>query len=211
MFVSNKFDEIRPYTDEEVPEIMQRLLIDPVFNRVLNNFFGDETKIRQIKESMVETKDVESFQRRFMIPFLESILESSTRGVTIEGLEHLDKNKSYLFISNHRDIVLDSALLNVQMYKFGYKSTEIAMGSNLLIYQWIEDLSRVNRSFIVKRNIPVREMLHSSHLLSSYIRHTVTENGNSIWIAQREGRAKDGFDQTSPAVLKMLNIPLAEV
>ncbi len=206
MFVSNKFDEIRPYTDEEVPEIMQRLLIDPVFNRVLNNFFGDETKIRQIKESMVETKDVESFQRRFMIPFLESILESSTRGVTIEGLEHLDKNKSYLFISNHRDIVLDSALLNVQMYKFGYKSTEIAMGSNLLIYQWIEDLSRVNRSFIVKRNIPVREMLHSSHLLSSYIRHTVTENGNSIWIAQREGRAKDGFDQTSPAVLKMLNM-----
>ena len=206
MFVSNKFDEIRPYTDEEVPEIMQRLLIDPVFNRVLNNFFGDETKIRQIKESMVETKDVESFQRRFMIPFLESILESSTRGVTIEGLEHLDKNKSYLFISNHRDIVLDSALLNVQMYKFGYNSTEIAMGSNLLIYQWIEDISRVNRSFIVKRNIPVREMLHSSHLLSSYIRHTITENGNSIWIAQREGRAKDGFDQTSPAVLKMLNM-----
>ena len=206
MFVSNKFDEIRPYTDEEVPEIMNRLLIDPVFNRVLNNFFGDEAKIRHIKESMVETSDVETFQRKFMIPFLENILDSSTQGITIEGLEHLDKNKSYLFISNHRDIVLDSALLNVQMYKFGYRSTEIAMGSNLLIYQWIEDLSRVNRSFIVKRNIPVREMLHSSHLLSSYIRHTVTENGNSIWIAQREGRAKDGFDQTSPALLKMLNM-----
>ena len=155
MFVSNKFDEIRPYTDEEVPEIMNRLLIDPVFNRVLNNFFGDEAKIRHIKESMVETSDVETFQRKFMIPFLENILDSSTQGITIEGLEHLDKNKSYLFISNHRDIVLDSALLNVQMYKFGYRSTEIAMGSNLLIYQWIEDLSRVNRSFIVKRNIPV--------------------------------------------------------
>jgi hypothetical protein len=92
------------------------------------------------------------------------------------------------------------------MYKFGYKSTEIAMGSNLLVYQWIEDLSRVNRSFIVKRNIPTKQILESSKLLSSYIRQTVTNNGNSIWIAQREGRSKDGLDLTSPALLKMLNL-----
>ncbi len=206
MLESNEFDEIRPYNDEEVPEIMNKLLVDPVFARVLKNVFADDAKIQVIRDTMLQIQNVEAFQRAFMIPFLENIINTSTKGITIAGLEHLEKDRSYLFISNHRDIVLDSALLNEEMYKYGYNSTEIAMGSNLLVYQWIEDLSRVNRSFIVKRNIPVRQMLKSSHLLSSYIRHTVTNNGNSIWIAQREGRSKDGLDLTSPAVLKMLNM-----
>jgi len=206
MSVSNDFDEIRPYNDDEVPEIMARLLVDPVFTRVLRNLFVDDVKIQEVRESMLQTRDVESFQLRFMVPFLENIIRSSTKGLTIGGLENLKKDESYLYISNHRDIVLDSALLNVQMYKFGYKPTEIAIGSNLLIYPWIEDISRVNRSFIVKRNIPTKQMLESSKLLSSYIRHTVNNNGNSIWIAQREGRSKDGLDLTSPAVLKMLNM-----
>ena len=206
MSVSNEFDEIRPYNDNEVPEIMTRLLADPVFTRVLKNLYVDDAKINEVRDAMSQTQNVETFQLRFMVPFLEGILNSSTRGLTIGGLGNLDKGQSYLFISNHRDIVLDSALLNVQMYKFGYKSTEIAMGSNLLVYQWIEDLSRVNRSFIVKRNIPTKQMLESSKLLSSYIRHTITSNGNSIWIAQREGRSKDGLDLTSPALLKMLNM-----
>jgi len=206
MLIPNEFDEIRPYYDEEVPETMTRLLADPVFARVLQRLFVDDTKIQEIRESMLQTRNVESFQWRFMVPFLENIIMSSTQGITVEGLEHLEKDRSYLFISNHRDIVLDSALLNIQMYKFGYNTTEIAMGSNLLIYQWIEDLSRVNRSFIVKRNIPVRQMIESSKLLSAYIRKTVTNNGNSIWISQREGRSKDGLDLTSPALLKMLNM-----
>ena len=206
MLESNEFDEIRPYRDEEVPDIMSRLLVDPVFARVLKNIFADDAKIQGIRDTMLQIQNVEAFQRAFMIPFLENIINTSTKGITIAGLEHLEKDRSYLFISNHRDIVLDSAFLNEEMYKYGYNSTEIAMGSNLLVYQWIEDLSRVNRSFIVKRNIPVRQMLKASHLLSSYIRHTVTNNGNSIWIAQREGRSKDGLDLTSPAVLKMLNM-----
>ena len=206
MLAPSDFDEIRPYRDEEVPEIMDRLLIDPVFERVLKNLFVEESKIHEIKEAMVNTHNVESFQLRFMVPFLENIIKSSIREMTVGGLENLEKDKSYLFISNHRDIVLDSALLNVEIYKCGFKPTEIAIGSNLLIYPWIEDVSRVNRSFIVKRNIPVRQMLKSSHVLSEYIRQTVTTNGNSIWIAQREGRSKDGLDQTSPALLKMLNM-----
>jgi len=207
MLVSNEFDEIRPYYDEEVPAIMTRLLADPVFTRVLNNLYAaDEIKIKEVRDAMQQTQNVESFQLRFMVPFLEGILKSSTRGLTVGGLEYLEKDQSYLFISNHRDIVLDSALLNVEMYKFGYKSTEIAIGSNLLVYQWIEDISRVNRSFIVKRNIPVRQMLEASNLLSAYIRQTISNNGNSIWIAQREGRSKDGLDMTSPALLKMLNM-----
>ena len=200
------FDEIRPYRDEEVPEIMNRLLDDPVFARVLQNSFKDEAKIQGIRDAMGRTKDVESFQLTFMVPFLEGIISSSISQLTIGGLENLSKEKSYLFISNHRDIVLDSALLNVEIYKNGFKPTEIAIGSNLLIYQWIEDVSRVNRSFIVRRNIPVREMLQSSGLLSEYIRQTIKTNSNSIWIAQREGRSKDGLDQTSPALLKMLNM-----
>ena len=206
MLAVSDFDEIRPYRDEEVPEIMSRLLVDPVFTRVLHNLFVEETKIQEIRDAMTRTKDVESFQLTFMVPFLERIISSSISQLTIGGLENLEKDKSYLFISNHRDIVLDSALLNVEIYKHGFKPTEIAIGSNLLVYQWIEDVSRVNRSFIVKRNIPVREMLRSSHLLSEYIRQTVITNGNSIWIAQREGRSKDGLDQTSPALLKMLNM-----
>lgn len=206
MLAANDFDEIRPYYNEEVPGVMTRLLADPVFTRVLQNLFIDEAKIKEIREAMFQTRDVESFQLRFMVPFLENIIKSSTNGLTIGGLEHLKKDQSYLFISNHRDIILDSALLNVQMYKFGFKPTAIAIGSNLLIYPWIEDISRVNRSFIVKRNLPSRQILESSHLLSSYIRKTIVNNGNSIWIAQREGRSKDGLDQTSPALLKMLNM-----
>jgi len=206
MLASNDFDEIRPYRDEEVPEIMDRLLVDPVFARVLKNLFIEESKIQDIRNSMVRTNNVESFQLTFMVPFLERIIKSSISELTVGGLDYLSKEKSYLFISNHRDIVLDSALLNVEVYKHGFKPTEIAIGSNLLIYPWIEDVSRINRSFIVKRNIPVRQMLESSHLLSEYIRQTVTTNGSSIWIAQREGRSKDGLDQTSPALLKMLNM-----
>jgi Acyltransferase len=203
---SNDFDEIRPYRDAEVSEVMNRLLVDPVFARVLQNLFGDETKINAVKVALAATKTVESFQLNFSVPFLEKIIQSSVTELTIGGLELLNSEQSYLFVSNHRDIILDSAFLNVEIYRNGFKPTEIAIGSNLLVYPWIEDVSRVNRSFIVKRNIPVRQMLESSGLLSEYMRHTIINNGNSIWIAQREGRSKDGLDQTSPALLKMLNM-----
>jgi 1-acyl-sn-glycerol-3-phosphate acyltransferase len=200
------FDDIRPYRDEEIPGMMIKLLDDPIFTKVLRKMFRDEDKCREIEDAMRLTTTVESFQRRFMVPFLDNIIETSTQGLFLGGLENLKKRGSYLFISNHRDIVLDSALLNVEMYKYGYTPTEIAMGSNLLISPWIEVISRVNRSFIVKRNIPVKQMLESSKKLSAYIRNCVKNNGDSIWIAQREGRAKDGFDQTQPSLLKMLNM-----
>jgi 1-acyl-sn-glycerol-3-phosphate acyltransferase len=124
----------------------------------------------------------------------------------MKGLENLDKDSRYLYISNHRDIILDSALMNVEMHASGFSPTEIAIGSNLLIFPWINDLVRINRSFIVNRNIPVKQMLHSSKQLSHYIRHMITKGSDSIWIAQREGRAKDGNDITQPALLKMLNM-----
>ena len=162
--------------------------------------------MEQIKAGLRMTKSIEVFQDKFVVPLINRILASSSHGLTMNGLEELDKNSRYLFISNHRDIILDVALMNVEMHASGFRSTEIAIGSNLLVYPWINDLVRINRSFIVKRNIPVKEMLVSSRHLSSYIRQLITRGADSVWIAQREGRAKDGNDMTQPALLKMLNM-----
>jgi len=207
MHSTYNFDDIRPYRNDEFSTILARLLNDPEFERVLQNklILGD-VEFVQMKAAMMETKSIEEFQKRFVVPIINKILASSSNGLTMSGLENLNKNQRYLFVSNHRDIILDSALLNVKMHADGFSSTEIAIGSNLLIFPWINDLVRINRSFIVKRNIPVKQMLLSSRLLSHYIRQMITKGSDSIWIAQREGRAKDGNDYTQPAVLKMLNM-----
>ena len=207
MHSTYNFDDIRPYRNDEFSTILARLLDDPEFERVLQNklILGD-VEFVQVKAAMMETKSIEEFQERFVVPIINKILAFSSNGLTMSGLENLDKNQRYLFVSNHRDIILDAALLNVKMHADGFSSTEIAIGSNLLIFPWINDLVRINRSFIVKRNIPVKQMLLSSRLLSHYIRQMITKGSDSIWIAQREGRAKDGNDYTQPAVLKMLNM-----
>ena len=165
-----------------------------------------EEELAHMREALLSTKTIEVFQDKFVVPMINQILATSSDGLSMQGLDDLDKNQRYLYISNHRDIILDSALLNVKMHASGFSPTEIAIGSNLLIFPWINDLVRINRSFIVKRNIPVKEMLASSRHLSSYIRQMITKGSDSIWIAQREGRAKDGNDSTQPALLKMLNM-----
>jgi glycerol-3-phosphate O-acyltransferase len=201
------FDDIRPYRNDEISAVFNRLLDDPLFNNVLSKYLKNgEVELAQLKDAIRETKSIEVFQDKFIVPFINQILASSSHGLTMNGLENLDKNQRYLYISNHRDIILDSALLNVKMHASGFSPTEIAIGSNLLIFPWINDFVRINRSFIVKRNIPVKQMLTSSKLLSQYIRHMITKGTDSIWIAQREGRAKDGNDVTQPALLKMLNM-----
>jgi len=201
------FEDIRPYRNDEFPGVLSRLLEDPVFNRVLmNSLHKGETEIELMKNAMRQVKSIEVFQDQFIVPVINQILKASSRGLTMQGLEELDKSHRYLYISNHRDIILDAALMNVKMHASGFSPTEIAIGSNLLIYPWINDLVRINRSFIVKRNIPVKQMLTSSKLLSHYIRQMITKGTDSIWIAQREGRAKDGNDLTQPALLKMLNM-----
>jgi len=206
MHSTHNFDDIRPYRNDEFETIISRLLEDPKFNNVLKNLHNGEAELEQIKAGLRMAKSIEVFQDKFVVPLITRILASSSHGLTMNGLEELDKNTRYLFVSNHRDIILDVALMNVEMHASGFRSTEIAIGSNLLIYPWINDLVRINRSFIVKRNIPVKEMLVSSRHLSSYIRQMITKGGDSVWIAQREGRAKDGNDITQPALLKMLNM-----
>lgn len=203
----HNFDEIRPYRNDEFSTVMSRLLDDPEFNSLmLKNLNKGPAELELMKAGMRATKSIEVFQEKFIVPIINQMMADSSKGVTLRGLDSLDKSRRYLFISNHRDIILDSALLNVEMHASGFSPTEIAIGSNLLIFPWINDLVRINRSFIVKRNIPVKEMLASSRLLSHYIRHMITRGTDSIWIAQREGRAKDGNDITQPALLKMLNM-----
>ena len=203
----HNFDDIRPYRNDEFSTVMTRLLNDPEFNNILlRNLKKDEDELAQMKVNMGATKTIEVFQDQFVVPVINQILASSSNGLTMNGLENLDKSYRYLYISNHRDIILDSALLNVEMHASGFNPTEIAIGSNLLIFPWIHDFVRINRSFIVKRNIPVKQLLTSSKLLSQYIRHMITKGSDSIWIAQREGRAKDGNDITQPSLLKMLNM-----
>jgi len=206
MHSMHNFDDIRPYRNDEFSTILSRLLNDPAFNNVLKNLYPEEALLEQMKTGLRMTNSIEVFQDKFVVPLVNRILVASSHGLTMNGLEELDKNTRYLFISNHRDIILDVALMNVEMHASGFRSTEIAIGSNLLVYPWINDLVRINRSFIVKRNIPVKEMLVSSRHLSSYIRQMITKGGDSVWIAQREGRAKDGNDVTQPALLKMLNM-----
>ena len=129
-----------------------------------------------------------------------------TKGITITGLENIDKSNAYLYISNHRDIILDSALLDAKLLEQGMDTVEIAIGDNLLLYPWIEDLVRINKSFIVKRGLSARQILESSQRLSAYIAYTISEKQQSSWIAQREGRSKDSNDRTQESLLKMFNM-----
>ncbi len=201
------FDDIRPFNDSEVDEHIQLLLKDAYFQHILEFIFRDAEKIEKAKLMLSNIHTIKDLQHKFVYQLVNDlILTRSTDGLTSSGLERLDKNKSYLFISNHRDIILDSAILNYLIVLEGMNTTEIAIGNNLLIGKWIEYAVKLNRAFVVRRNLPVREMLMASKKLSEYIRRNITQKNNSVWIAQREGRTKDGNDKTQIALLKMLNL-----
>ncbi len=201
----DKYQSIRCYNDNDANTKINELLSSEKFAKVLS-FLYPEDKIPEIKELLKNLKTIQGFQKGIIYPYLAKMVENTTNGLSFSGLKHLDPKRTYLFISNHRDIVLDSAFLNFILLKNNFNTTEIAIGSNLLIYPWIEILVRLNKSFLVKRNLPVREMLQASRELSAYINYTLQEKGDSIWIAQKEGRTKDGNDKTQPALLKMLNM-----
>jgi hypothetical protein len=186
---------------------LKLLLDDENFQHILKFIFEDQSKIEQIKLLLANVHSVKDLQLQFVYHLVNDlILKKSTDGLTSSGLENLDKQTSYLFISNHRDIILDSALMNYLIVLEGMNTTEIAIGNNLLIEKWIEYTVKLNRAFVVRRNLPVRELLLASKKLSDYIRRDVTDKNTSVWIAQREGRTKDGFDKTQQALLKMLNL-----
>lgn len=201
------FDDIRPFDDSEVNHYLRLLMEDERFGNVLQFIFQDKTRIEQVKFAMANVHTVKDLQIGFMYQLVEDlILKKSTDGLSASGLDKLDKNASYLFVSNHRDIVLDSALMNYLIVREGMNTTEIAIGNNLLIEKWIEYIVKLNRAFVVRRNLPVRELLVASKKLSEYIRRDITHRNTSVWIAQREGRTKDGNDKTQCSLLKMLNL-----
>lgn len=201
------FDDIRPFNDSEVNEHLKLLIEDEHFQHILQFMFQDQAKIEQIKMLLANIHTVKDLQIKFVYQLVNDlILKKSTDGLTSSGLENLDKHASYLFISNHRDIILDSAIMNYLIVLEGMNTTEIAIGNNLLIEKWIEYAVKLNRTFVVRRNLPARELLMASKKLSEYIRRDITVDNSSVWIAQREGRTKDGNDKTQPALLKMLNL-----
>ena len=207
----SEFDEIRPYEPEEMKQAFEDLLNDRQFNVIMKGFVPWLPKgVRNglLRLAFMGVKTPLDFQLRFMKPVVKHIIRKHTDGCTFDDrllTENLELEERYTFVSNHRDIVLDSAFLDVKLVENGYPTTvEIGIGDNLLIYPWIKRLVRMNKAFTVRRGLSLRETLAASQLMSRYIHFAVTQKKENIWIAQREGRAKDSNDRTQDAVLKML-------
>ena len=200
-----KFDSIRPFYDTEVNDALSDVIQHPMMKALMNFSFPDVAD-EVWKEQLKRTHSIRDFQCNFIYQSVRKILEKSSEGLTTSGFEHLEKNTSYLFISNHRDILLDTTLLNATLFEHGLVMTASAIGDNLVKKSFLKILAKLNRNFLVLRGLSPREMLQSSKLLSEYIKQLLLHENRSVWIAQREGRTKDGNDATNPGVLKMLGM-----
>jgi hypothetical protein len=203
MVIPAEFDEIRPYTPEELPGVYEELIADPSFREVMTRVFP-QVPFEALAAKMRLCKTNLEFQKAFCYGFLWDLVRKCSEGMTMDCSAISDKVQKYTFVSNHRDIVLDSAFLSVLLVDHGMDTVEIAIGDNLLVYPWIKKLVRVNKSFIVQRALTMRQMLESSARLSRYMHFALNVKKENIWIAQREGRAKDSNDRTQESVLKML-------
>lgn len=200
------FDAIRPLLPEELPAAFDELLADPQFCAIMQSFFKD-VPFETLKAQIHSCKDSLQVQKTFFYPLIKQLLQKCSKGAEMDAstIDPSLRGGSYTFVSNHRDIVLDPALLDILLIENNFRTTvEIAIGDNLLIYPWIKTLVRVNKSFIVQRSVGIREMLQSSKRMSQYMHFAIQQKNENIWIAQREGRAKDSNDQTQESVLKMM-------
>jgi hypothetical protein len=200
-----KFDAIRPFYDSEVNEALKSLLHHPMMKAMMD-FTFPEMEDEVWKEQLSRTHSIRDFQVNFVYQSIQRVLERSSEGLTTSGFEKLEPNTSYLFISNHRDIILDTSLLNVSLIDHGLVMTASAIGDNLVQKDFLLKLSKLNRNFLVQRGLSPRELLQSSKLMSEYMYHLLSKENRSVWIAQREGRTKDGNDATHQGVLKMLGM-----
>lgn len=199
------FEDIRSYNNDEYQQIIRDLLeVEPLMKAIQSYF--PEASIDEIKNKMLSFETCDAFQADLSCAIVQRIIDKTMVTFDWDGIVKLDRDTPYLLISNHRDIILDSALINYCLLGRKYNFSEIAIGSNLVVQPWVKKLVRLNKSFIVKRNVPKEEMLEASKTLSAYIKHTLQNKKSSIWIAQREGRAKDGNDKTNPALLKMFGL-----
>lgn len=200
-----KFDAIRPFYDSEINEALQNVVNHPMMKALMNFTFPDVAD-EVWKEQLRKTHSIRDFQCNFIYKSVQKVLEKSSDGLTTSGFENLRPNTSYLFISNHRDILLDTTLLNTALFEHGLVMTASAIGDNLVKKSFLNTLAKLNRNFLVQRGLTPREMLQSSKLLSEYIGELLLHENRSVWIAQREGRTKDGNDETNPGILKMLGM-----
>lgn len=201
----DEFDDIRPLYDEEVAPAIAKLLEDPEFKRVME-FIDPAINWEQFDTQMRSFKNKWEFQHTMVKDMVVKLVARSSSSMNCTGFENVSKDQAYTYISNHRDIVLDASILCTLLSLNGYDTTEIAIGDNLLIQPWIKDLVRLNKSFIVKRGVSVRQMFEVSLQLSKYIHYTIEDKNQSVWIAQREGRAKNSNDRTQESLLKMLSL-----
>lgn len=201
----SKFDTIRPYYDSEVNDGICSVITHPMMKALMNFTFPDVDENVWIGQ-LQKTHSIRDFQVNFVYHSVQKVLQRSSEGLTTSGFEKLEKNTSYLFISNHRDIILDTSLLNVALYEHGLVMTASAIGDNLVKKDFLYKLSKLNRNFLVQRGLSPRELLQSSKLMSEYIGQLLLRENRSVWIAQREGRTKDGNDATHQGVLKMLGM-----
>lgn len=201
----HQFDAIRPFEPSELPEVFDRLLQNEQFLQVLAYLYPGVPK-EAIGMKMHRCRTNLDFQKAFCYDFLKNLLAKASLGITAD-FHNIDIKKRHTFVSNHRDIVLDSALLHVELIDAGSDTTtEIAIGDNLLKLPWVKDIVRLNKSFIVERSLPMRQMLMASKRLSDYMHFVIAEKNDNVWIAQREGRAKNSDDRTQEAILKMMTM-----
>ncbi len=209
----DKFKDIRPYLDHEIRPVLNELIKDREFLSTIAQFYYPRlTKLiptimcfaaqQKLNRQLKPVKDIATMQD-VIAEYMDKMIEDTTTALTHSGMENLKEGRAYLFISNHRDIVMDPAFVNYMLYHAGHQTLQIAIGDNLLKKPFVSDLMRLNKSFIVKRSLKGRELLAALKHMSEYI-HFAIEQGQNVWIAQREGRAKDGIDKTDPALLKML-------
>lgn len=199
------FSDIAPLDDKVFHSTMERLVKEPGFLHALK-YAIPERDLPVLLEELNQIDNKYDFQHQIMFPFLEMLAKTTTSGITIGGVKNFNPSLNYTFITNHRDIVLDASFLNLAFLRNNLPTTEVAIGDNLLIFDWISDLVRLNKSFIVKRNTGLREGLMAAKKLSAYIHYCLLEKHESVWIAQREGRAKDSSDHTQESLVKMLAI-----
>jgi hypothetical protein len=199
----NNFDDIRPYEDDEVSDLVEKVLKLPFFNSLIHQFFPDKDP-EKLKEAFKRIDTIFSFQVHVVYPIIKKITKDTSTKLSQSGFRRIKRDVPYLYISNHHDIILDPSILNMILYEKGFNTTKVAIGDNLLKKEWIRDLARLNKSFIVHRSTSIKNAIYYSQRLSNYIKKTIIEDNESIWIAQREGRAKDGNDITQVSLLKML-------
>ena len=204
MTIPEEFNDIRPYTPEELPAVYQELIADEEFKAVMAKVMPD-VPFEMLAKQLLQCKTNLEFQKALVYPLLKSLVAKCGKGMEMNADSLTDRDKHHTFISNHRDIVLDSALLSVLLVDNGFDTTvEIAIGDNLLIRPWIKKIVRINKSFIVQRALTMRQMLQASATMSRYMHFAINHKNENIWMAQREGRAKDSNDLTQDSILKML-------